>query len=132
MIIETDEHRETLKTELAIYKWADELARMNKRYSAKCAVLIVKNSQIVCGNLANFRMSEYHKVPHFHPEQTILDMYSAELEGISMYVSRLNLNNLMQTSRPCAKCMKAIKDSPEIESIYYRNEKLRIVKEVLK
>lgn len=132
MIIETDEHREFLKTELAIFKWADDLCQMNKRYTIKCSALVVKNAQIICGNLASFRVTAYNTEAHFHPEATILDMYSSELENLSLYVVRMNLDNEPQPSRPCTKCMKQLDECPEITTIYYRNEKLRMVKEVLR
>jgi hypothetical protein len=131
MIIETDEHRELLKTELAIFEWADGLARLNRHYTLKCASIIVKNAQIICGNIASFRSSTYNKEEAFHPETTIIDGYSAELEDLSLYVVKFTLDNEPLASRPCVKCMKEILAAPEITKLYYRNEKLRLVKEVL-
>lgn len=132
MIIETDEYRQLLKTELAIFAMADNLARMNKRYAVKCGVLVVKGSQIICGNLANFRASRYHDEWMFHPEATILDMYDSEVDQISYFISRLNMQDEPVKSRPCVKCMREIEASGEILTIFYRDENLRIVKEVIR
>ena len=132
MIIETDAYRDLLKTELELFKTAEDLADTNKRYAVKCGILVVKGSQIICGNLANFRASTYNTEQHFHPEMTILDMYSLETEDLSLYISKRSLRGDNYPSRPCVKCMKQILLAEEITSIYYRNDKLRIVKEVLR
>jgi hypothetical protein len=130
MIIETDEHREFLKTELAIFKWADDLALMNRHYLLKCSTLVVKNAQIICGNLASFRASTYDKEYQFHPESTVLDMYSSEIEDVVLYIVKFGSDNNPLPSRPCTKCMKEMRDCSEITALYYRDDKLRLVKEV--
>jgi hypothetical protein len=130
-IIETDEYRELLKTELEIFKWADDLAKMNRRYMVKCSTIVVKNAQIICGNLASFRASMYTKESQFHPENTILDMYSADINNLSMYVVKMNLEGEPLPSRPCVQCMRAIKSTDEIVNLFYRDDRLRMIKEVI-
>jgi hypothetical protein len=132
MIIETEDHRELLRTELFCFENAEQLAKMNRRYSIKSGVLIVQNAQIVCGNLASFRVTSYTDEWNFHPEYTVLDMYSSELDKLTMYVAKVNLKGEEIPSRPCVRCMKAIKkDAEEITHMVYRDQNLRIVKEEL-
>jgi deoxycytidylate deaminase len=130
-IIETDEHREILKLEIDLFKMTEDLADLNKRYAIKCGVLVVKGSQIICGNLKSFRSSTYNTETNFHPESTVLDMYSAELDGLTLYIAKRSLRGESYPSRPCVKCMKNILTVGEVKRIVYRDDKLRIVKEVL-
>jgi deoxycytidylate deaminase len=130
-IIETDEHRDILKLELELFELAEGLADFNKRYAVKCGILVVKGSQIICGNFKSFRSSTYNTETSFHPESTVLDMYSAELDGLTLYVAKRSLRGESYPSRPCVKCMKDILSVGEVKAIVYRDEKLRIVKEVL-
>lgn len=134
MIIETNEYRDLLKTELEIFKLADAVALNNKRYSVKTAVLVVQTVpklQIVCGTFCSFRTSTYDKESGFHPEYTALDMYSADISDITFYISKLNIKNEPLPSRPCKRCMLALQETPEVTHIVYRDDKLRIVKEAL-
>jgi len=132
MIIETEEYRELIKVELEIFDIAETLAKTNKRYAVKCGVLVVKGQQIICGNLASFRATYYNDTWNFHPEATVLDMYSADEGEVAFYIAKTNISNEPVKSRPCVKCMKEIKANEEVVAIYYRDDYLRIVKEVLK
>lgn len=135
MIIETEEHRNILKAELDLYDRTRVLAETNKRFNIKCASLLVEGLQqsvrIVCGNFANFRTTTYNTEKGFHPEYTVLDMFSTELENLTLYVAKLNIRNEALPSRPCKFCMKAIRAEEQIRNLVYQDENLRIVSEVL-
>lgn len=132
MIIETSEYRDLIRTEITAFGLAESLAsNFNKRYNVKTGVLVVAGSQIVCGNFTSFRSTKYIGEYHFHPETTILDMYSSEIESVVFYIAKLNIKNESQPSRPCKRCMTELKQAPELGCIVYRDEKLRIVKEVI-
>lgn len=132
MIIETNEYRELLKTEIAVFELAEDLAKTyNKRFNIKIGVLVVKGSQIVCGNFASFRSSTYKNEYMYHPEESVIDMFPAELDDLIYYVAKVNIKNEPQASRPCRECMKSILGWDQVKEIIYRDDKLRIVKEVL-
>ena len=136
-IIETDRYRNLLQHQIDIYKSAEDLAKINKRYSLKYGVIAVENRQsslqIVCGNFASFRHTTYDREQAQHAEMGILEMLPYDnISSITLYIAKLSKTDTPLYSRPCSYCMKQIKAVEEIHSIVYATADNRIVEEVMK
>jgi tRNA(Arg) A34 adenosine deaminase TadA len=120
---------EVLSRDLNFYEEALKVAR-SSNYSTKVGCVASKATRIICtaanrlvNDAANVPMGEATK----HAEMAVLTMLT-EYAKVTLYIARPG-RVVDLPSRPCIKCMKAIKEKG-IREIVYLSKDGRIVKEM--
>lgn len=137
MIIETNQYRQLLEAELGLFEQTLAIARVNRRYSVKSACMVVQQRpsglQIVCGTFASHRATKVQEEYTTHPEFSVMDLIPYDnVDRLTLYIARTNMENEPIASRPCKKCMKEIDGITEIVDMVYMSDDMRILKEVLR
>ena len=120
---------EILSRDLDLFDHAKMVAH-SSNYSTKVGCVAAKSTRVICA-AANKLTNPSLNVPvgeaTKHAEMCVLTMLM-EYAKITMYIARLGRNEALP-SRPCTKCMQAIKNKG-VREIVYLSKDGRVVKEM--
>jgi len=120
-----------LQRDMSLYYEAVLLAEQSG-YTTRVGCIAAKGNKVIGGAFNTVRNSGKN-VPHehatFHAETNVLRMLPKP-DRVTLYIARIGRTETFLASRPCNRCMKAIREFG-IREIVYVNYHQRIVKELL-